>query len=52
MNRMMSAIGIVGAVLGITGLIIYSLAPDKLWLITLCEGFAVVCLIAFFVNHF
>jgi len=52
MNRMMSAIGIVGAVLGVTGLIMYSLAPDMLWLVTLCEGLAAICLIAFFVNHF
>ncbi len=52
MKRMTSAIGIVGAVLGITGLIAYSLAPEKLWLVTLSEGLALVCLIVFFVFHF
>jgi len=52
MNRLAPTLGIVGAVLGVTGLIVYSLAPEMLWVITLCEGLAVICLIAFFVNHF
>lgn len=52
MNRIISAIGIAGAVLGAAGLIVYSLAPEKLWVITLLEGLAVVCLTAFFINHF
>ncbi len=52
MNRLAPTLGIVGAVLGMTGLIVYSLAPEMLWVITLCEGLAVICLIAFFVNHF
>lgn len=41
-----------GAVLAVGGVIAYSLAPDKLWLMTLCEGLALVCLIIFFVIHF
>ncbi|HXF91212.1 MAG TPA: DUF4350 domain-containing protein [Nitrospiraceae bacterium] len=45
-------IGIVGAGLAVAGLVAYSLAPDKLWLVTLCEGLALVCLIVFFVIHF
>lgn len=44
-------VGIVGAVLAVGGVIAYSLAPDKLWLVTLCEGLALVCLIIFFVIH-
>ena len=52
MNRLAPTLGIVGAVLGVTGLIVYSLAPEMLWVITLCEGLAVICLIAFFVKHF
>ena len=45
-------VGIVGAALAVGGVIAYSLAPDKLWLVTLCEGLALVCLIIFFVIHF
>ncbi|MEW6248772.1 MAG: DUF4350 domain-containing protein [Nitrospirota bacterium] len=45
-------IGIAGAGLAVAGLVAYSLAPDKLWLVTLCEGVALVCLIVFFVIHF
>jgi ABC-type uncharacterized transport system involved in gliding motility auxiliary subunit len=52
MNRFAPAIGIVGASLGVAGLVAYSLAPEKLWLVTLCEGLALICLIAFFVLHF
>ncbi|MEK6617418.1 MAG: Gldg family protein, partial [Nitrospirota bacterium] len=45
-------LGIAGGVLAVAGLIAYSLAPEMLWLVTLCEGLALVCLIAFFVAHF
>jgi len=34
------------------GVIAYTLAPDKLWLVTLCEGLALVCLVVFFVARF
>jgi ABC-type uncharacterized transport system involved in gliding motility auxiliary subunit len=52
MNRFAPTIGIVGTSLGVAGLVAYSLAPDKLWLVSLCEGLALICLIAFFVLHF
>ncbi|MGH7232796.1 MAG: GldG family protein [Nitrospiraceae bacterium] len=52
MNRFTSAIGAIGAGLALGGLIAYSIVPDKLWLVTLLEGLALVCLIAFFVIHF
>ncbi len=50
--RTIFPIGIVGAALAVGGVIAYSLAPDTLWLATLCEGLALVCLIIFFVIHF
>jgi len=52
MNKFAPTIGIVGTSLGVAGLVAYSLAPDKLWLVSLCEGLALICLIAFFVLHF
>ncbi len=52
MNRVAPTIGLVGAALGVAGLVAYSLAPEKLWLVSLCEGLALICLIAFFVLHF
>jgi ABC-type uncharacterized transport system involved in gliding motility auxiliary subunit len=52
MNRLAQSIGIIGAVLGVAGFVVYSLTPGELWLITLCEGLALICLIAFFVTHF
>lgn len=52
MNRFLSTIGILGGGLAVAGLIAYSLLPDQLWLVTLCEGIALVCLIVFFVAHF
>jgi ABC-type uncharacterized transport system involved in gliding motility auxiliary subunit len=52
MNKSAPTIGIVGAALGVAGLVAYSLSPEKLWLVSLCEGLALICLIAFFVLHF
>jgi ABC-type uncharacterized transport system involved in gliding motility auxiliary subunit len=52
MNRGIPSIGILGGTLAVAGLIAYTLAPDKLWLVTVCEGLALVCLIVFFVVHF
>ena len=52
MNQLPKLLGIAGGVLAVAGLIAYSLAPATLWLVTLCEGLALVCLIAFFVAHF
>lgn len=52
MNRLTSGVGMAGAVLAFGGFIAYSVAPDKLWLVTLCEGLALACLIIFGVAHF
>lgn len=52
MNRWASSLGVVGAGLAAGGFIAYTLAPDKLWLVTLCEGLALVCLVVFFVARF
>ncbi|MBI4400634.1 MAG: Gldg family protein [Nitrospirae bacterium] len=52
MSRFTPAIGALGALLGVAGFIIYSLAPEHLWLVTLCEGIALIGLIVFFVAHF
>lgn len=45
-------LGVLGTALGVAGLVAYSLAPDKLWLVTVAEGLALVCLISFFIVHF
>jgi ABC-type uncharacterized transport system involved in gliding motility auxiliary subunit len=52
MNRVASNVGVVGAGLAVGGFIAYSVAPDKLWLVTLCEGLALACLVIFAVGHF
>ncbi len=52
MKRLLPIIGISGAVLSVGGLVAYSLAPEELWLVTLCEVLGLTCLIAFFVAHF
>lgn len=44
--------GVMGMALALAGLVGISLAPDALWLVTLCEGLALACLIAFLVVHF
>ncbi|HXV67667.1 MAG TPA: hypothetical protein VD738_01985, partial [Nitrospira sp.] len=45
-------LGILGLVLGIGGMIAYSLRPDALWAVTVAEVLALVSLILFFVLHF
>jgi len=45
-------LGILGIVLGLGGMITYSLRPDWLWAVTISEGLALVCLVLFFVFHF
>ncbi len=52
MNRWPKYLGMTGGVLAVAGLVAYSLVPDTLWLVTLCEGLALILLIAFFVIHF
>jgi ABC-type uncharacterized transport system involved in gliding motility auxiliary subunit len=45
-------LGILGILLGIGGMVAYSLRPDWLWAVTISEGLALTCLISFFVLHF
>lgn len=52
MRRLTPFIGLLGGLLAVFGLVAYSLAPENLWLVTLLEGAALVCLILFFVTHF
>ncbi|MDE3035474.1 MAG: GldG family protein [Nitrospirota bacterium] len=52
MNRVTSSFGGVGAGFAAGGFIAYTLAPDTLWLVTLCEGLALICLTVFFVARF
>lgn len=46
------SLGIVGILLGIGGMVAYSLRPDWLWAVTISEGLALACLVSFFVLHF
>ncbi|HTK86820.1 MAG TPA: hypothetical protein VL329_03765, partial [Nitrospiraceae bacterium] len=52
MKRLIPGLGVIGAILGIAGLVVYSLDPGLLRLVTLLEGLALVCLIVFFVTHY
>jgi gliding motility-associatede transport system auxiliary component len=52
MNLKTIPLGVIGLALAVAGAIAYSLAPEKLWLVTLMEGSALLCLILFFVVHF
>jgi len=52
MNFKTIPLGVIGVVLAVAGAIGYSLAPEKLWLVTLLEGLALFCLILFVVVHF
>ncbi len=52
MTRRTLPIGAIGTGLAIAGVIAYSLVPDKLWLVTLLEGLALVSLIWAFAIHF
>jgi ABC-type uncharacterized transport system involved in gliding motility auxiliary subunit len=45
-------LGIVGAALAVAGLVLYSLRPDLLWVVTVTEGLALACLLLFFMLHF
>lgn len=45
-------LGVIGCALAAAGMIGYSLAPDRLWLVTATEGLALLCLILFFIAHF
>jgi ABC-type uncharacterized transport system involved in gliding motility auxiliary subunit len=52
MNFKTIPLGLIGVGLAVAGAIGYSLAPEKLWLVTLMEGSALFCLILFVVVHF
>lgn len=52
MNLKSFPLGILGIVLGLGGMIAYSLRPDWLWVVTATEVAALMCLILFFVLHF
>jgi len=52
MNLRSLPLGIIGIALALAGIVGYSLAPTKLWLVTLAEGLALLCLILFFILHF
>lgn len=52
MNLRTIPLGVIGVALAVAGVVGYSLAPEKLWLVTLMEGSALLCLITFFVIHF
>ena len=52
MTRTPLPIGAIGTGLAIAGVIAYSLAPDKLWLVTLLEGLALASLIWALATHF
>ena len=42
MNRS-TLLAIIGVVSASAGLVLYTMMPDRAWLVTLCEGFALVC---------
>jgi ABC-type uncharacterized transport system involved in gliding motility auxiliary subunit len=52
MNLRTFPVGVIGIALAIAGMIGYHFAPEKLWLVTLAEGLALLCLILFFLVHF
>lgn len=52
MNLKTIPLGVIGMALALAGAICYSLAPEKLWLVTLMEGSALLCLLLFSVVHF
>lgn len=52
MNLKTIPLGVTGVALAVAGAIGYSLAPEKLWLVTLIEGSALLCLLLFCVVHF
>lgn len=52
MNLRTLPLGVIGLGLATAGMIGYSLAPDKLWLVSVAEALALLCLIIFFIVHF
>ena len=52
MNLKTIPFGVIGVVLAVAGAIGYSLVPEKLWIVTLLEVSALLCLMIFVVAHF
>ncbi|MBX3320126.1 MAG: GldG family protein [Nitrospira sp.] len=52
MNLRSIPLGLIGVILGIGGMVAYSLRPDWLWAVTIAEGAALLSLVLFFVLHF
>ena len=52
MNLKTLPLGAIGIAFAVAGMIGYSLAPDRLLLITVVEGLALACLIVFIIVHF
>ncbi|NGZ97899.1 MAG: hypothetical protein CV089_17545, partial [Nitrospira sp. WS110] len=52
MNLKSVPLGLIGILLGIGGMVAYSLRPDWLWAVTIAEGAALLSLVLFFVLHF
>lgn len=51
MNLKTFPLGVIGIALAVAGMVGYHFAPEKLWLVTLAEGLALLCLILFFFVH-
>ena len=51
MNLKSLPLGILGIVLGLGGMVAYSLRPDWLWAVTAAEAAALICLVLFVVLH-
>lgn len=52
MNFKTVPLGVIGAMLAVAGAISYRFAPEKLWLVVLLEGLAILCLGIFVIVHF
>ena len=52
MNLKTIPLGVIGVVSAAAGAISYSLVPEKLWIATLLEVSALLCLVTFVVVHF
>lgn len=51
MNLKTFPLGVIGIALAVAGMVGYHFAPEKLWLVTLAEGLALLCLILLFFVH-
>ena len=52
MNLKTFPLGVTGIALAVAGMVGYQFTPEKLWLVTVAEGLALLCLVLFFVIHF